>query len=104
MSPMPHPLPEYEKAELPHLLAGRGPESRSPNEIGTHDYSRPPRAVSFGRGYEPQKVEELEKKFAADLPAGAAGPDYAQNIAADMKKVLHEWRDGGGKDEEILVY
>ena len=40
----------------------------------------------------------------ADLPAGAAGPDYAQNIAADMKKVLKKWRDGGGKDEEILVY
>jgi hypothetical protein len=40
----------------------------------------------------------------ADLPAGAAGPDYAQNIAADMKKMLKKWRDGGGKDEEILVY
>jgi hypothetical protein len=31
-------------------------------------------------------------------------PDYAQNIAADMKKVLNNWRDGGGKDEDILVY
>ncbi|KAJ5456041.1 uncharacterized protein N7458_004305 [Penicillium daleae] len=55
-------------------------KSRSPNEIGTYDYSRPPRAV-----------EELKKKFAdvakesiawvrgnlADLPAGVAGPDYA---------------------------
>jgi hypothetical protein len=38
------------------------------------------------------------------LPAGAAGPDYAQKIAADMKKVLKKWRDGGEKDEEILVY
>ncbi|PYH52360.1 uncharacterized protein BO96DRAFT_469387 [Aspergillus niger CBS 101883] len=106
-----HLLPEYQvihfilsyeaaEAELPHLLAGRDPQSRSPNEIGTHDYSQPPRAVIFGRGYEPQQVEELKKKFAgvpkepvawvrgnpADLPAGAAGPDYAQNVAADMKK------------------
>jgi hypothetical protein len=40
----------------------------------------------------------------ADLPAGAAGPDYAQNIAAGMKKVVKKWRDEGGKDEEILVY
>jgi hypothetical protein len=40
----------------------------------------------------------------ADLPAGAARPDYAQNIAADMKKLLNKWRDGEGKDEEILVY
>ncbi|GIC93046.1 uncharacterized protein Aud_009525 [Aspergillus udagawae] len=91
---------------------------KSPNEIRTYDYSRPPRAVIFGRGYEPQQVEELKKKFAgvakepvawvrgnpADLPAGAAGPDYAQNIAADMKKVLNKWRDVEGKDEEILVY
>ncbi|KAJ5516543.1 hypothetical protein N7527_008103 [Penicillium freii] len=71
-----HVLPEYEvihfilsyeaaEAELPHLLVGRDPQSRSPNEIG---------------------------------------PDYAQNIAADMKKVLKQWRDGGAKDEEILVY
>lgn len=111
---------EAAEAELPHLLAGREPQSqKSPNEIGSHDYSRPPRAVIFGRGYEPQQVEELKKKFArvaqepvawvrgdpADLPAGgAAGPDYAQKIAADMKKVLHQWRDGGEKDEEILVY
>lgn len=109
---------EAAEAELPHVLAGRDPQSRSPNEIGTHDYSRPPRAVIFGRGYGPQQVEELKKKFAgvakepvawvrgnpADLPAGAAGPDYVQNIAADMKKVLREWRDGGGKDEEVLVY
>ncbi|KAK9489073.1 hypothetical protein V1508DRAFT_429182 [Lipomyces doorenjongii] len=124
-----HMLPEYEvihfilsyeaaEAELPHLLAGRDPQSRSPNEIGTHDYSRPPRAVIFGRGYEPQQVEELKKKFdgvakepvawvrgnPADLPAGAAGHDYAQNIAADMKKMLKKWRDEGEKDEEILVY
>jgi hypothetical protein len=88
--------------EITALLAGRDPRFRSPNEIETHDYSRPPHAVIFGRGYGPQQVEELKKKFAgvakepvawvrenpADLPAGAAGPDYAQNIAADMKKVL----------------
>ncbi|KAJ6190238.1 hypothetical protein N7519_000259 [Penicillium mononematosum] len=70
-----HLLPEYEvihfmlsyeaaEAELPYLLAGREPQSQSPNEIGTHDYSRPPRAVIFGRGYGPQQVEELKKKFA----------------------------------------
>ncbi|KAF3402478.1 hypothetical protein DPV78_004849 [Talaromyces pinophilus] len=124
-----HMLPEYEvihfilsyeaaEAELPHLLAGRDPQSQSPNEIGTHDYSRPPRAIIFGRGYEPQQVEKLKKKFygvakepvawvrgnPADLPAGAAGPDYAQNIAADMKKMLKKWRDRGEKEEEILVY
>jgi hypothetical protein len=109
---------EAAEAELPHLLAGRDPQSRSPNEIGTHNYSRPPRAVIFGRGYDPPQVEELKKKFAgtaqepvawvrgnpADLPTGAAGPDYAQKIAADMKKVIKKWRDGGEKDEGILVY
>ncbi|KFY48784.1 hypothetical protein V496_10227 [Pseudogymnoascus sp. VKM F-4515 (FW-2607)] len=105
-----HVLPEYEvihfilsyeaaEAELPHLLAGRDPQSQSPNGIGTHDYSRPPRAVIFGRGYNPQQVEELKKKF-----AGIAKEPVAWNIAADMKNVLNKWRDRGGKDEEILVY
>lgn len=110
---------EAAEAELPHLLAGRKPQSQNPNEIGTHNYSQRPRAVIFGRGYEPQQVEELKNKFAgaakdhvawvrgdpADLPAnGVAGPDYAQNITARMKKVLKNWSDEGGKDEEILVY
>ncbi|EAL84206.1 hypothetical protein KXW98_005273 [Aspergillus fumigatus] len=124
-----HLLPEYEvihfiqsveaaEAELPHLLAGRDPQSRYSNELGTHDYSRPPRAVIFGRGYEPQQVEELKEKFAgvakepvawvrgnpADVPAGGPGPDYAQKVAADMKQVLKKWRDAGAKDEETLVY
>ncbi|KAF2009063.1 hypothetical protein BU24DRAFT_415415 [Aaosphaeria arxii CBS 175.79] len=124
-----HLRPEYEvthfilsyeaaEAELPHLLAGRNPQSQTPNEIGTNNYSRPPRAVVFGRGYDPHQVEELKKKFASvakepvawvrgnpgDLPVGAVGPDYAQLIVADMKKVLNKWRDGGEKDEEILVY
>ncbi|GIJ90289.1 hypothetical protein Asppvi_009243 [Aspergillus pseudoviridinutans] len=123
-----HLLPEYEvihfiqsyeaaEAELPHLLVGRDPQSQNPNDIGTHDYSRPPRAVLFGRGYEPQQVEELKKKFAgiakepvawvrgnpADVPV-APVPDYAQKVAVDMKTVLGKWRDAGAKDEEILVY
>ncbi|GIK06109.1 hypothetical protein Aspvir_001752 [Aspergillus viridinutans] len=122
-------LPEYEvihfmlsyeaaEAELPHLLAGRDPRSQNPNDVGTHDYSRPPRAVIFGRGFEPEQVEELKKKFAgiakepvawvrgnpADVPVGGPGPDYAQKVGVDMKKVLDKWRDAGGKDEEILVY
>ncbi|GIC88901.1 uncharacterized protein Aud_005303 [Aspergillus udagawae] len=124
-----HLLPEYEvihfiqsyeaaEAELPHLLAGRDPQSQNPNDIGTHDYSRPPRAVIFGRGYEPQQVEELKKKMAgiakepvawvrgnpADAPVGVPLPDYAQKVAVDMKRLLGKWRDAGGKDEEILVY
>ncbi|KAF7178943.1 hypothetical protein CNMCM7691_007767 [Aspergillus felis] len=124
-----HLLPEYEvihfiqsdeaaEAELPHLLAGRDPQSQNPNDVGTHDYSRPPRAVIFGRGYEPQQVEELKKKFAgiakepvawvrgnpADAPVGAVGPDYAQKVGLDMKRLLGKWRDAGAKDEEILVY
>jgi hypothetical protein len=122
-------LPEYEvihfilsyedaEAELPHLLAGRDPQARNPNEMGTHDYSRLPRAVVFGRGYEPHHVEELKKKCAgisqepvawirgnpADLPTGAAGPDYAQKIVADMKSVLETWKEEDEKDGKTLVY
>ncbi|RHZ56293.1 uncharacterized protein CDV56_108093 [Aspergillus thermomutatus] len=106
-------LPEYEvihflqsyeaaEAELPHLLAGRDPQSQNPNDVGTHDYSRSPRAVIFGRGFESEQVEELKKKVAgiakepvawvagnpADFPTGPPGPDYPQKAAADIKKVL----------------
>lgn len=39
-----------------------------------------------------------------DALVGAPGPDYAQKVVVDMKKVLDKWKDAGAKDEEILVY
>ncbi|KAF7156376.1 hypothetical protein CNMCM6106_009643 [Aspergillus hiratsukae] len=122
-------LPEYEvihfiqsleaaEAELPHILAGREPQCQDPNDVGTHDYSQPPRAIIFGRGFAPEQVEELFKKFKGsakepvawlrgdpkDVPVGGPGPGYAEKVVGDMKKVLDKWRDAGAKDEEILVY
>jgi hypothetical protein len=74
--------------------------------------------VIFGRGYGPQQVEELKNKCAgiakepiawvrgdpAQLPTGAAGPDYVRKISTDMKNVVTKWVEEGGKDVEILVY
>lgn len=110
---------EAAEDELPHLLAGREPKCQNPNDIGTHDYSRLPRAVIFGRGYSPEQVEDLKKKFAgfaqepvvwmrgnpADLPAGGvAPPDYVEKIVGRMKKEMRTWRDGEGDIEKTLVY
>jgi hypothetical protein len=109
---------EAAEAELPHILAGREPQCQDPNDVGTHDYSRPPRAIIFGRGFAPEQVEGLFEKFKGcatepvawlrgdpkDAPVGPPGPGYAQEVVVDMKKVLDKWREAGAKEEEILVY
>ncbi|KAJ5387805.1 hypothetical protein N7509_010346 [Penicillium cosmopolitanum] len=68
-------LPEYEvihffqtneeiQAELPALLAGRKPQAAASNDIGSHDYTRPARAVIFGRGYQMEEIEKFRKAAA----------------------------------------
>ncbi|OJJ02088.1 hypothetical protein ASPVEDRAFT_150790 [Aspergillus versicolor CBS 583.65] len=84
--------PEGAHADLPLLLAGRDPQSTAPNDIGTHNYTQPPRAVIFGRGFTPDFVQELKKAYAdrsqepvawvagdpAKVPTGIPGPGYAE--------------------------
>ncbi|EAW08961.1 uncharacterized protein ACLA_099050 [Aspergillus clavatus NRRL 1] len=122
-------LPEYEvihfiqsyeaaEAELPHLLTGRDPQSQNPNDVGTHDYTRPARAVIFGRGFEPKQVEALKDRFGAsakepvawiagnpaDVPVGAPGPDYAVKVAQGVKVVLERWKTGDQPKDELIMY
>ena len=109
---------EDAKADLPDLLAGRGPKSPSSNHIGTHDYSKPPAAVIFGRAFDPDHVTELNRLccgagsvpiawIAGDptiLPPAHPGPGYAENSAKNVKRAFERWRDAGGKDEEVVFY
>ncbi|KAL4897142.1 hypothetical protein BDV59DRAFT_85221 [Aspergillus ambiguus] len=122
-------LPDYEVihfiqsvdaaiAELPHLLAGRDPQAASPNDVGTHDYSQPARAVIFGRGYQRSEVEEIRRRCAgsasqpiawvigdpANAPTGLPPPGYAQKTGQTIKDTLDRWRADGGVREEIYVY
>lgn len=109
---------EAAKAELPVLLAGRDPQVSEANDVGTHNYSQPPRAVLVGRAFEEDQVEELRKACSgaarapvawllgdpAKLPTGPPGPEYAVEVANDCKNVLTKWKEDGGVNEDILLF
>ncbi|KAJ5612517.1 hypothetical protein N7510_005711 [Penicillium lagena] len=124
-------LPEYEaihflqsfeaaKAELPLLLAGRDPQVSEANDdnVGTHNYSQPPRAVILGRAFDEEQVEELRKACAgaalapvawllgdpAKAPTAPPGPDYAANVVNDCKAILAKWKEEGGVSEDIILF
>lgn len=109
---------EAAKAELPLLLAGRDPQVSEVNDVGTHNYSQPPRAVLLGRAFEEEQVEDLRKACSgaalapvawllgdpAKLPTGPPGPDYAVHVANDCKDVLAKWKDEGGVRDDIILF
>lgn len=108
-------------AELPHLLAGRDPQAAESNDVGSHDYSRPARAVIFGRGYEMEDIEEFRKVAAGsatgpiawivgdpakkvDMNGPPPPPGYAK-IAADItKEKLGQWKANGAEKDEVFLY
>ncbi|KAL6230357.1 hypothetical protein BDW75DRAFT_222934 [Aspergillus navahoensis] len=111
--------PEAVHTELPLLLAGQDPHSvaTSPNEVGTHDYSRPPQAVLFGRGFALDFVQELKETYQsyskepvawvagdpATAPTDPPPPGYAEATANTIKNVLTAWKEQGGGNA-FLVY
>ncbi|KAJ5089990.1 hypothetical protein N7532_008674 [Penicillium argentinense] len=125
-------LPDYEVihfiqtneavlAELPHLLAGRDPQAANANDVGSHDYSHPARAVIFGRGYELEDIEKFRKAAAGsaadpvawivgdpakkiDMSGPPPGPGYAR-VAADLARTkLEEWKASGAEKDEVYMY
>ncbi|KAI0144485.1 hypothetical protein GGR57DRAFT_482191 [Xylariaceae sp. FL1272] len=107
------------KENIPSLLAGKGPKSASPNQVGTHDYSKVPRAVIFGRAIDPALVIELHELckgagqtpvawIASDptyeVPPGLPPPGYGERAANTLKGTLMSWIDGGAKSDEIVYY
>ncbi|KAI1384551.1 uncharacterized protein F4822DRAFT_433095 [Hypoxylon trugodes] len=115
-----HFINSYEdaKAHLGDLLAGRGPKTPSSNHIGTHDYSRPPRAVIFGRAFAPADVQELNRLYRgtgkvpvawiagdpAVKPPAQPGPGYAEKGADNVKRAFFKWSEDGDNNEDILYY
>ncbi|KAJ5596220.1 hypothetical protein N7450_002678 [Penicillium hetheringtonii] len=125
-------LPEYEVihfiqtneavlSELPHLLAGRDPQAAASNDIGTHDYSRPARAVIFGRGYDMEDIEVFRKTTSGSAskpiawvvgdPAkkpntnGPPPPAGYAKVAADLvKEKLDQWKASGADKDELFLY
>ncbi|KAI5924567.1 hypothetical protein F4810DRAFT_664210 [Camillea tinctor] len=126
-------LPEYEvirfiqsfeaaKAELPYLLAGsKPPESTesATNDVGTHNYGRPARAVLFGRAFSQEQAEALKESTRGSAkdpvawivgdqkkkPAGDGPPPGYANIAIKtLRGVLDQWRDEGAVKDDIILY
>ncbi|KAI8948683.1 hypothetical protein F4801DRAFT_556188 [Xylaria longipes] len=109
---------EYAKENLPDLLAGRGPKSPSTNQIGTHDYTKQPRAVIFGRAFDPADVKELNQlcRGTGSVPVAwiagdpavkpPAHPDqaYAKKGAENVKRAFMEWEKAGTGSEDIVYY
>ncbi|KAI5855064.1 hypothetical protein GGS23DRAFT_445781 [Durotheca rogersii] len=108
---------EYAKENLGDLIAGRGPKAPSGNVVGSHDYSKPPRAVIFGRAFAPEDVKELNRLFrgsgtpvawiAGDpsvIPPENPGPGYAEKAADNVKRALNRWKDAGANSEDIVYY
>ena len=107
--------------ELPHLLAGRDPQSPSDNEVGSHSYNRPARVVIFGRGYAMEDIETFRSACAgsaeepvawivgdpAKEPAPGAAPpgDGYAKIAADItKSIISQWKESGASKDEVFLY
>ncbi|KAH7635973.1 hypothetical protein B0T09DRAFT_330155 [Sordaria sp. MPI-SDFR-AT-0083] len=119
-------------AELPHIFAGHAPpeaEVSLPNNVGTHQYERQPRAVIIGRAFLVEEAEQMRAKCAGiakepvawlvsdpsvgppPLPVDGAlpGPEYALRAAVLAREVLAKWlaRDasnGGNVRDQILFY
>ena len=108
-------------AELPHLLAGRDPQSSNDNDVGSRDYSRPARAVILGRGYSPADVELMRGACEgvnkgpvawvvgdpAKAPAPGAPPPppgYAKIAAGQTKDVVLGWIESGASEDEVILY
>ncbi|KAJ5303061.1 hypothetical protein N7476_009860 [Penicillium atrosanguineum] len=107
--------------EIPELLAGRDPQSSDDNGVGTHDYSKPPRAVIFGRGFPLENIEQYYKACAGsnadpvawiagdpakkpDPNAPPPGPGYAKFATDGVKAVLEKWKEEGATKDGIILW
>ncbi|KAJ5959518.1 uncharacterized protein N7479_006668 [Penicillium vulpinum] len=108
------------QSELPHLLAGRNPQSLHVNDVGTKDYSRPVRAIIFGRGFDLEDIEALRDNVASisqdpvvwiagdpsrkPPPGAVLPPNYPQLVAGVAQKLLGDWVEAGANSNEVILY
>ena len=108
------------QSEIPHLLAGRDPQTPHVNDVGTKDYSRPARAIIFGRGFDLNDIEILREKVAGipqdpvlwiagdprrkPPPGTVLPPNIHQLVAGIARKLLGEWVEAGAASNEVILY
>ncbi|KAJ5634463.1 hypothetical protein N7528_002305 [Penicillium herquei] len=107
-------------AEIPQLLNGQDPNSQD-NDLGTHNYTRPARAVIFGRGYDRADIDAFRADCEgitkepvawivgdpAKAPAPGApppGPGYAGVVANLVKEAILGWIAEGAIEDEVIMY
>ncbi|KAI1186004.1 hypothetical protein F5B17DRAFT_405790 [Nemania serpens] len=112
---------EAAKADLPHLLRGSEPPTAPTNAVGSHDYSRPVRAVLFGRGFTQQEAETLYGLYKDVAPsvlwvAGAETgrppggvvaeppPGVEKIVVPVFRGVLEKWVQEGAEKGGLVLY
>ncbi|KAM0815297.1 hypothetical protein AB5N19_01091 [Seiridium cardinale] len=94
-------------AELPFVLKGQEPPTKS-SEIGSGNYSTPPKAIIFGGGYDGSATDEILSgigstnvllKSDQSIPMPPIGPEYGQKILERCKGKLGELTSTGKLDE-----
>lgn len=101
-------------AEIPRLLSNEPPQPAEDNEVGTHNYTAPPKAILVGRTYTDDKLQAVRDacKGKAEVswvvpgePASkneTPGPGHAVKVATNMKNVLNELCSSGEMGKEGL--
>jgi hypothetical protein len=108
------------QSEIPYLLTGQDPKSQHINDVGTKDYSRPVRAIIFGRGFDLVEIEALRENVAGIAldpvvwiagdpsrkppPGAVPPPNYPQLVAGVARKLLSGWVEAGASQEEVILY
>ncbi|KAJ5548241.1 hypothetical protein N7513_005475 [Penicillium frequentans] len=108
-------------AEIPHLLAGRDPQSPHDNGVGSGNYSQPARAVICGHGYSVSDVENFRAAcegvnqepvvWVLSDPAKQRAPDaslpgegYAKVAAQLAKDIIMKWKEDGADKDEVIFF
>ncbi|KXT15235.1 hypothetical protein AC579_1364 [Pseudocercospora musae] len=115
------------KAEIPAILAGKAPSPNPDEDVGSHDFSKRPTAIAFGRGFELQDVEDIRAACqgpyvdvawlcsgAVDIAKTKASPPnlsdaksvdgYAASVAALIKDAVSRVMTEGTGTDEIYNY
>ncbi|KAF4763505.1 hypothetical protein HAV15_001681 [Penicillium sp. str.  len=90
------------------------------NDVGTKDYSRPVRAIIFGRGFDLEDIEALRENVASisqdpvlwiagdpnrkPPPGAVPPPNYHQLVAGVARKLLSGWVEAGATSNEVILY